>query len=255
MTMYPFNGVWFAFVCTMAALGLALHLALRHRRPAVQRKALAALAGANIVFSTVFTFDLILDPAVYFPFTQNLPFHFCTLMTFLLVPAVLFDFRPLRALVFFPGALTGFLALISPGTVYQDRPMASLTTLFYVVHSLNAVIPVLIASLGFYRPTAKDGAKSMVYFTILGLAVLPVTVALRAWVDPKANYFYFFDPEGAEILVAFHDVIGLPILYEVPLVLAAVPVVMFQAVLFRGGGVLARQADSVWVRLRGPATP
>lgn len=53
-------------------------------------------------------------------FSQNWPFHFCTLATILLMPAMwlpserFFWVRPLQTLLFFPGALAGFLALCSP---------------------------------------------------------------------------------------------------------------------------------------------
>jgi uncharacterized membrane protein YwaF len=195
--------------------------------------------------STWFTFDRILDPTIDFPLTQNLPFHFCTIVTFLLVPAVWFRHgwwvRPLHALLFFPGAVAGFAALASPGDGYAGMPLLHMNTLFYVVHGLNWVLPVLLVSLGYYRPTVRDAVMSLGTFVALGLAVLPITLAERVWVDPGANYFYMFDPEGAGVLVALWDLIGIPFVYELPLLPLVLPVLLLQVGLHRGFSAVARR--------------
>ena len=237
--MIPFHGPWLAFMATMVLLAAMGHRLLRGRQRRTQKLALCAAAALNVVFSTTFTFDLILDPAVFFPLTQNLPFHFCTLMTFLAAPAVWFDWRPLRMIVYFPGVLGGFLALVSPAEIYQGRDFISLNTLFYVVHALNVVIPVLMGSIGLYRPTARDAGLAMVSFFALAMIVLLVTLVLRAVLVPLPNYFYFFDPEGAGILVVLYDLIPIPIVYELPAVLLAVGVSYVQYGLYRAGSRLA----------------
>jgi hypothetical protein len=43
-----------------------------------------------------------------------------------------------------------------------------------------------------------------------------LNLTLRLTLVRQANYFYFFDPEGAEILVALHNLVGVPIVYLVP---------------------------------------
>jgi uncharacterized membrane protein YwaF len=249
--MIPFHGAWLVFLFIMAALGWGGHMALRGREARIQKTALAIAAGCNVAFSTTFTFNLILDPDVYFPLSQNLPFHFCTLMTVLAIPAVWFDWRPLRTVVYFPGVLGGFLALCSPAAIYQGQPVLSLMTFFYAAHALNVVIPILLGSLGLYRPRPRDAALAFPYFLVLAAGVFLLTLAFRAWLDPKANYFYFFDPEGAGILVALHDLIHIPVLYELPAITLATGVFYGQYGLHRLGGVVAR---GVGWRVRPRAT-
>ncbi|WP_125775268.1 YwaF family protein [Antribacter gilvus] len=236
----PLNGVWTGFVVAMVLLAVMLHLLLRHRPAVVRRRALLGMALANACFSLTFHVAYLTDPAVHFPLFQNLPLHLCTIVSVFLLPlAVRFDWRPLRAVVFFPGAVAGALALISCAPMYWGHPLLSLKTFFFVAHALNAVLPALLASLGLYRPTVRDAVLSLGYTIVLALCVLPVTIALRTWVDPGANYFYVFDPEGAAILVLFHDLIGIPLVYELPVLLVVLPVLLLQVAVYRGGQRLA----------------
>lgn len=61
-----------------------------------------------------------------------------------------------------------------------------------------------------------------------------MTVFARAFVDPLANYMYFFDPEGAGILVALWDLIGIPVLYELPLLPMLAPVLLLMVAIHHG---------------------
>ena len=247
MVMTPFAPGWVAFLLLMTAVGVVAHLLLRRRPRRVQRRALLALALLAWACSTWFTFDRAANPANHFPITQNLPFHFCTLVTFLLIPAVWLQkgrlLGPLRALLFYPGAAAGFLALCSPAVEYTGRPYWSMNTLFYVVHALNVVVPVLMASLRLYRPTVRDAFLSLVWFFALAMAVLPLTLALRAWVDAGSNYFYFFDPEGAGILVVLWNLIHVPVAYEAPLLVIIAPVLLAQYGIYRAVSALARRVS------------
>ncbi|MDR1426267.1 MAG: YwaF family protein [Bifidobacteriaceae bacterium] len=239
--MVPFQIGWLLFLLTMALLTWIAHMALRRRTRKVQRTTLLLLAIVNICCSTAFTFDYIRNPDVLFPFTQNLPFQFCTLATFLMVPAIWFNWRPLRLVVYFPGVLGGFLALVSPAEMYQGRQFLSLSTLFFTVHALNVILPVLMGSLGIFRPTARDAAWALVWFVALAMTVLCMTLALRAWFDSGSNYFYFFDPEGAGILVALWNLIHIPIVYEIPLLPFALAAFFGQYGLYKLGSAIARR--------------
>lgn len=238
MQMSPFTTWWFAYLVLVVILAVLVHRSLRHRDVDTRRRGLLVLAVATWAISTWFTFDRAFSGQFDFPISRNLPFHFCTVVTFLLTPAVWarrgWWLRPLRTLLFFPGAAAAFLALASPAVEYLDQPVWSMNSLFYVVHALNVVVPCLMVSLGLYRPTLKDVPLSVVWFFALAMAVLPVTVALRAWVDPASNYFFFFDPEGAGILVLLWDLIGIPVLYQLPLLVLILPVLLVQYGLYRG---------------------
>ncbi|MDR1807050.1 MAG: YwaF family protein [Propionibacteriaceae bacterium] len=221
MSVVPFNGPWFGFLGVMALIGLALHFLLRRRPPLLRRRVLAAVAAANVVLYTTFTFNSILDPNVpEVVLLQNLPFHLCNLVAWGLIPAYLFDWgRPtawLRAFCFYPGVLSGLLTLTSPVPVYIGHPVFSLPSIgFYGVHSMNAILGVLLATLGLYTPRYRDAFRAVGHLLLLATAILPLDLAFRAWLDPNANYFYLFNPEGAAILIALHNLVPIPYVYMV----------------------------------------
>jgi hypothetical protein len=217
----PFNGPWFGFLAVMALLGVGLHFALRRRPRLVQRRVLAGLAAANVVLYTTYTWNSILDPDIpEVVMFQNLPFHLCNLVAWALMPTYLFEWGRLtewlRGFCFHVGTLTGLLTLTSPVPVYIGHPVFSLPSIgFYGVHSVNAVLGVLLATLGFYTPRYRDAFRATGHLLLLATLILPLDIAFRAWLDPGANYFYLFDPEGAAILIAVHDLVPIPYVYMV----------------------------------------
>jgi uncharacterized membrane protein YwaF len=257
MVMAPFNGTWFAFLGFMALFGVGLHYLLRHRARDTQKAVALVLAVVSICLYTAFTFDSITDPAVTeVNLTQNLPFHLCNLVAWLLLPAWYFDWRPLRTFCFFPGVLTGILTLTSPVPVYIGHPLWSLESIgFYGVHSMNAILGILLVSLGLYRPTYREAWKALAY--LIGLAVVvifPLDLAFRAWVDPGANYFYLFDPESADILAAAHDLLPVPLLYILTLTPVAAGGFLAEAWVYRTGHrLLERRRGRRPVRAVAPA--
>ena len=239
--MTLFGPAWLGVLGALVAAGALTHRVLRGRPARTRRLGLAVLAAVCMASSVTFNLAYLSDPTVSFPLWQNLPLHLCTIMSFLLLPTVLTSVRPLQILCFFPGAAAGFLAFFSAAPMYWDHPLWSLKTFFFVAHGLNFVIPALMASLRLYRPTARDAVLSLGYTVVLALVVLPVTLLLRALVDPRVNYMYVFDPEGAPILEVFHRLIPVPLVYELPLLVAVLPVLLLQVALYRLGSWLARR--------------
>jgi len=241
--MYPFSIWWFGFLGMMTFVGVGLYHVLRHRPDRVQRRTLALVAAGSVVLYTAFTFKSINNPALpEVTLGQNLPFHLCNVVAWCLIPAYLLDERRwprtvdwLRAFCFFPGALAGFLALTSPVPIYIGQPLISLETIgFYGVHSMNVVLGTLLASLGLYRPSLWHALRSALHLLALATIVFPLDIVMRALVDPGANYFYLFDPEDADILVAAHDVLPVPYLYALLLAPVALSGVVIQLGLYRG---------------------
>ncbi|MBO9577171.1 MAG: YwaF family protein [Microbacteriaceae bacterium] len=230
--MTPFTATWTLFLVGLLVATVVLWAALRGRADATQRWTLFGIAVGNWAISTWFTFDRIGSGAFPdFVLSRNWPLHFCTICTFLLIPAMLATKRqwwahPLQTLLFFPGALAAFLALVAPGKEYEGDGFWVMGTLFYAVHGLNVLLPFVHAGLGLYRPRWRDAALSLVWFTILALGVLVATLLCRAFVDPAANYMYFFDPEGSGILVLLWNLIGIPVVYEIPLLFILYPVLL-----------------------------
>ncbi|MDR0432773.1 MAG: YwaF family protein [Bifidobacteriaceae bacterium] len=255
MAVEPFNAVWFAFLGTMALFGVALHLALRHRSRAIQVKVCVALAAATVVLYTFYTFKSILNPRMpEVVFWQNLPFHFCNLVAWGLIPAYLMELHPpraawarrglnmLRTVCYFPGALAGLLTLTSPVIVYIGHPLCSVEAIgFYGVHSMNVILGTLLGSLGFIRPTLRGAVASVGYMlAFMVVVVFPLDAVMRATVDPNVNYFYLFNPEDAEILEMSYAAIGVPVLYMIPLVPVALTGTVGQALLYKLVSRLAR---------------
>jgi uncharacterized membrane protein YwaF len=230
----------------MAVVGIVIHRALRGRPDAQKERALAALAGGNVVLYTWYTFNSILDPAVPVNLAQNLPFHLCNLVAWGLIPAALFDIKRLRAFCFFPGALAGLLTLTSPVDVYVGHPLLSLPTIgFYGVHSMNVILGTLLATLGLYRPSYRDALVSVLHLCILAVVIFPLDLVMRALVDPNTNYFYLFAPENAEILVAVHNAVPVPLLYIFILSPIALVGCLIQAAIYDGAHRLSSRRITI----------
>ncbi|MDR0489340.1 MAG: YwaF family protein [Propionibacteriaceae bacterium] len=234
MIVAPMTGPWAVLVLVMAVTGVTIHFVFRKRERDVRRRALLIFALVNLGFSITFHLTYMISPPPEgFPIFQNLPLHLCTLMSWLMPFAVWFDWRPLRAVIFFPGALAGMAALFSAAPSYWYYGLFDLHTFFWVSHGFNAVIPFLLASLQLYRPKLIEAALAALYIFIAALLILPITLIFRAWVDPGTNYFYVFDPEGAVVLEFFKNLIPLPVIYLIPLLIVAIPVMMGQYGIYR----------------------
>lgn len=234
MTLTLFGPAWTGTLAALILAGVVTHFVLRGRDLPAKRRGLAILAAVGLLGSVSFHLAYLATRPADFPLWHNLPLHLCTIMSFVMLPAVLKDVRALHALVFFPGALAGFLTWFSAQPFYYEQHLLDPKLGFFVAHGLNFVVPALLATLGIYRPTAADALRSLGYVVVLGLAViLPITLLLRALVDPGANYFYMFGGEGAGILDAFHRLIPVPVLYEVPILVVITPVLLGQWGLYR----------------------
>lgn len=234
MIVAPLTWPWACILIVMVGVGLAVHFGLRKRDQRTRWLGLLIFALANVGFSITFHLAyMISQPPQGFPVFQNLPLHLCTLMSWLMPLAVAFEWKPLRAVVFFPGAIAGIAALFSAAPMYWQYGLFDLHSFFWVSHGFNAIIAFLMASLQLYRPRLRDAVLSAPYLFILAMIVLPITLILRTWVDGGANYFYVFDPEGAVVLEVFHNLIPVPVIYLVPLLTAAIPVMIGQYGIYR----------------------
>jgi hypothetical protein len=218
MDLALFGPGWMLMVIALAAAGVGIYLVGRNRTEEGKRRLLAIVSIAVMASSVAFHVAYLTDPSVHFPLWQNLPLHLCTLASFLLLPALIakheFIRKNLQIFVFFPGALAGLLALVSAAPFYFEAPLFSAKALFFVAHGMNFVVPVLMVAFGLYSPTVKDSLKAPLVLAVISFAILPITLLLRATLDPAANYMFVFDPEGAEILEMFYRLVPVPILYS-----------------------------------------
>jgi uncharacterized membrane protein YwaF len=254
MTLTLFGPAWTGTLVVLILTGVVTHFLLRGRNLRAKRRGLAVLAVVGMLGSVSFHLAYLATRPADFPLWHNLPLHLCTIMSFVMLPAVLKDVRALHALVFFPGALAGFLTWFSAQPFYYEQHLLDPKLGFFVAHGLNFVVPALLATLGLYRPTVKDALRSVGYVVVLGLVViLPINLLLRAFVDPGANYLYMFGGEGAGVLDAFHARVPVPVFYEVPILVVITPVLIGQWGLYRAH--LAVSAALLRWRHPAPAAP
>ncbi|MDR1186482.1 MAG: YwaF family protein [Bifidobacteriaceae bacterium] len=238
--IFVFSLPWFIFLAVLAALGVGLYGIGRRLDEAGKRKLLVGATLANLACFGLYMFGLVTQS--HFPayVVYDMPLQLCSLVTFSLIPAIVLRLKWLRGFCYFIGCLAGFLALFSPATGIEGvGVLTPLSIGFFGSHGLNVVIGALIAALGLYRPSYREAFRTLGFFGLLVAVMALVNVGVRATVLAQANYFYFFDPEGAGILVALHNLIGLPILYLAPVAPVIVPVLLLQAAIYRGGSRLA----------------
>ncbi|MDR2348878.1 MAG: YwaF family protein [Bifidobacteriaceae bacterium] len=238
--IYVFSAPWAGFLAVLTAIGWGLYLVGRRLDLGGRQKLLVGAAAANLVCFALYMYGLVSTGLFPAHVVYNMPLQLCSLVTFSLIPAILLNSRGLRAFCYFIGCLAGFLALFSPASGIEGVGVFSpLSIGFFGSHGLNVVIGAMIACLGLYRPDYRGAWRTLLHLLALALAMAVLNLVLRLTLLPEANYFYFFDPEGADILVALHDLVGLPVIYLLPVLPPALGVLMLQAALYRGGSRLA----------------
>jgi uncharacterized membrane protein YwaF len=238
-----FNGPWFAAIAVLIAFGIALYLVGRRLTAAGRKRLLVGAALVNWVCFGLYMFGLSSQGEFPPHVLQAMPLQLCSLVTFALIPAIVLPTKILRGFCYFIGCLSGFLALMSPATGIEGvGVLTPLAVGFFGSHGLNVVIGALIAALGLYRPSYRAALTTLGWFVVLVALMAVTNLVLRSTIAPNVNYFYFFDPEGAEILVALHNWFKIPVLYLFPIAPLVVGALMAQAAIYKGGSRLAGRA-------------
>jgi len=237
--MNPLSLSWFLLLLATLAFGVALYFWLRDKPMEYKRKVMIGLAFGLWAMSTIFTLQRVADPRyAEFTITQNLPLHFCSMVQFMLIPAYWLRgsskwLQSFRALLFYPGAVAAFMALLAPAQEYLNQPLFSMNTLFYFIHLGNVLLCLMLVVLGFHTPTIRGALGSLVTFFAIGMLVFPITLAIRHFIDPAANYYFSFDPAGSDVFELLFGVIPIPLVYQLPLLLLVIPVLLLQYGIYR----------------------
>ncbi|MDR2373705.1 MAG: YwaF family protein [Bifidobacteriaceae bacterium] len=238
--IFVFSAPWFAFVAVLAAAGVGLYGIGRRLDPRGRRRLLVGAACVNLACYALYMVGLTTQSAFPAHVVYDMPLQLCSLVTFALIPAIVLKVKWLRGFIYFIGCLSGFLALFSPAEGIEGVGfLTPLSIGFFGSHGMNVLIGALIAALGLYRPSYREAFKTLGCFGALVAIMAVFNLAVRATVAAQANYFYFFDPEGAQILVALHNWVGLPIVYMFPVLPLVVGALMLQAAIYQGGSRLA----------------
>ena len=245
--IYVFSAPWFAFVGVLALVGVALYGIGRRFGEVGRRNLLIGATVGNLICFALYMVGLSTQGDFPPSVVYNMPLQLCSLVTFSLIPAIVFRVNWLRGLCYFIGCLAGFLALFSPATGIEGVGVFTpLAIGFFGSHGMNVVIGALIAALGLYQPSYREAFKTLGWFGVLAGIMALFNIGVRATIASNANYFYFFDPEGADILVALHNLVGLPIIYLFPVLPLLIVVLLLQAAIYRSGSRLAGRLATRW---------
>lgn len=179
-------------------------------------------------------FYLINDYYFYIRGTQifaMLPLQLCNIGVFLIPIAVITRKPLLQDFVFYlsvPGALA---ALLTPNADYSDIPYSMMTFSFYLSHYVIAVVPLLLAGWGIYKPTPsvrKALRLSVTVFVLAGCLHL-FNLFLNNTLDIGANYFFTVIEYSAPINPLF-ALFATLIPYDFFYLLPALPVLLIYIV-------------------------
>lgn len=238
-----FNLVHFLNLAFYPIFGIACYFIFKKSSQKTKSIFLWIILGLAFV-STWLTFatDLITDrDNQRLHFWSRLPLHMCSINVILypLFYGIRNKVKPLVsstlfAYMYFVGSPGALLAMVfAPG----DCIGASINFFSYNVftywlkHGLIFVIPILMVSLGQYKPKLKDTLKASVF--LLGLLIVMEGVNLLfSWFGHLngssniSNFFYTRTGVGTPILETFYNLIPIELIYMLPLVVIAIPIFM-----------------------------
>ena len=164
-------------------------------------------------------FDLLRDFIGGFNWWGELPLQLCNINMLLIPIAVLFDIRPLKSFSFFAGTLGAAMALLMPGTGFENAPLFLPRILgYYGTHYMIVIEALGMVSFGFYRPKYGDMLKTLLTLMIIGFIIHLINLAMRSsGLYDRANYFFTMETENNFILEFLYQRIPCPYLYLLPL--------------------------------------
>ena len=216
------NGVHLATLGAGLLLGLLLWLLLRGRTRKTQYITLLALACFN--FALYFIKILLICREDWFLPWSNLPLDLCGINLPLTIVALLWKKEWLYNFLYFVGLLGAGMALLIPnGHFLGSSIFAPLNLLFYGSHMLLVIIPVLLASLGFFRPTLRAIPKTAGIMLCFSVGMYGINKLIALCTSEAPNYFFLIQSPGNPLLDLFWKWLPVEFFYALPcLVILAV---------------------------------
>lgn len=201
----------------------------------------------TLVWFCVYKYAISLDTGYYemcgygeFTWLNELPLYPCNVVILLLPLAVATMNGALLSFVSFTAVFGPLSALLMPGTgLSGDSLFIPRIFGFYTTHFIALMACPLLASLGIYRPKIKDVLKSAGMLVLVCAAVTILNGIMRkTGINPAANYFYSWDPEGNFILELFHSWVPVPFFFSLFTLIFIIPCYYLVALGFKVGEVL-----------------
>lgn len=151
---------------------------------------------------------------------EQLLFHLCNMLIYLIPIGVLTDSTYILSLCFLMGPYGVILALLMPTAGFTGVSILIPRVMgYYVTHLFLLFSSVSLFTTGIYRPKYKDIPKCLVMLLIVTFTAFMVNMILR-WtgLSNSANYFYTMASDGNPILQFLLDLMGgIPWVYELVL--------------------------------------
>jgi uncharacterized membrane protein YwaF len=121
------------------------------------------------------------------PVWEALPFHMCTVMTFVMPIVVVFNIKPLKTPIYVLSMMGGIVTILN-GDYFNDLFLSFAAMEGIVAHSIMVIVPILEIAVGGFRLEWKK-----VWTVFVGIIVLMLWATLANEVFFKAydpNYMY-----------------------------------------------------------------
>lgn len=172
-----------------------------------------------------------------------LPLQLCNIGVFLIPITIIWKRPYLLDFVFYVSALGALAALLTPNSDYSDIPYSLMTLSFYISHSILAVVPLMLAGWGFYKPqpSIKKALRLSATVLILAGGLHLLNLILGKVFAVEANYFFTVIQYSAPINPVF-ELFSKLIPYDFFFLIPALPILYLYMALV---AVLSRTRPSV----------
>lgn len=212
------------------------------RKKSMRSKDIFMIVCLSICFLStwgIFIYSLFESEYQRIHFWSRLPFQMCSINA-VLYPVIFLlikknKLKPLyastlMAYMYFvgsPGALIGLL--MPPSDCVNTAFFTYNVFSYWLKHGLIFMIPILMVSLGYYKPKLIDTLKASVFLLFFLIFMHGVNL-LFSWFSTLSgacdvvNFFYTRSATGNFLLEAFWKFLPYELLYMLPLVVIAVPI-------------------------------
>ena len=220
MIISVFNPVWCCVIALAPIFILAVTFAGRQKTDAQKQRFLVRLSLVTLLLLVVYKIWLLIDPTYETSIWEELPLNLCNLATLLMVPAVRRNSRLLKAFLYYCAPLGAIMALVMPSEGFYDVPVYLLRCIgYWISHLLVLIVPILLVTLGSYRPRFRDIPAALLLLLGLALVAHGANCIIRPSICPETNFFFTFGIDGNPVTGLLMQLIPIPFVYLLPMLL------------------------------------